>query len=235
MKVALLLSGLARKVTEGYDVTWKHVIDNYDTDVYLHTWKDEEWEKVPAVYTKNVKSLHIQDPFKFTHFKKGISLPHKDTSRPLPQYDVMSCFRQFPMVYSWQKVYQNVYDTDIQYDFVIRSRYDMALFHRINLHQLDNRLVFHGTGGGYYDDNLCITGKQNSDILFHNVFQKLVDYSRETGILNSAESSWTMILQRAGLIDKVVATPLLQFRLLRDNWLWWGDENGNIVSDRVLT
>ena len=79
MKVALLLSGLARKVEDGYNATWKHVIENYDTDVYLHAWKDEEWEKVPQIYTNKVKSLQIQDPFKFTHFKQGISLPHKDT------------------------------------------------------------------------------------------------------------------------------------------------------------
>lgn len=235
MKVALLLSGLPRKVQEGYELTWKHVIENHDTDVYLHTWKDEEWEKVPAVYTKNVKSLHIQEPFKFTHFKQGISLPHKDTSRPLPQYDVMSCFRQFPMVYSWQNVYQNLYDTNIKYDFIIRSRYDMHVFNKINLHGLDTEFIYHGTGGGYYDDNLCITNQQHSDALFHNVFHKLVNYSRETGVLNSAESSWTMIISRAGLLDKVVSTTRFQFRLLRDNWLWWGDEKGNIVSDRVLT
>ncbi len=55
------------------------MIENYDTDVYLHAWKDEEWERVPQIYDNKVKSLQIQDPFKFTHFKQGISLPHKDT------------------------------------------------------------------------------------------------------------------------------------------------------------
>ena len=55
MKVALLLSGLARKVEEGYKTTWGHVIDNYDTDVYLHAWKDEEWEKVPPDASINYK------------------------------------------------------------------------------------------------------------------------------------------------------------------------------------
>ena len=38
MKVALLLSGLPRMVSEGYEQTWKHIIENYDTDVYLHAW-----------------------------------------------------------------------------------------------------------------------------------------------------------------------------------------------------
>jgi hypothetical protein len=44
-----------------------------------------------------------------------------------------------------------------------------------------------------------------------------------------------MILNRAGLLDKARSTHLLAFRLFRDNWLWWGDENGNIISERKLT
>jgi hypothetical protein len=232
MKVALMLSGLPRKVNEGYSATWKHIIQNYDTDVYLHAWKDEEWEKVSETYT-NVKSLQIQEPFKFTQFKEGISLPHRDTSRPLPQYDVMSCFRQFPMVYSWQKVYQSLYDTNISYDLIIRSRYDLGIRYPINLNALDGNNVNHGTGGGYYDDNLCITNQLNSKLLFHNVFYKLIEYSRQTGILNSAEASWTTILERAKLIDKAIPNSQLQFVLLRDNLIWWGDENGNIISNRI--
>ena len=35
MKVALMLTGLARKVQEGYDGYWKHIIDNNDVDLYL--------------------------------------------------------------------------------------------------------------------------------------------------------------------------------------------------------
>jgi hypothetical protein len=44
-----------------------------------------------------------------------------------------------------------------------------------------------------------------------------------------------MILERAGLINKAVSNQQLQFVLLRDNLLWWGDENGNIISDKILT
>lgn len=38
MKVALMLTGLARKVQEGYDGFWKYIIDNNDVDLYLHAW-----------------------------------------------------------------------------------------------------------------------------------------------------------------------------------------------------
>ena len=42
MKVALMLTGLARKVEEGYKHYWKYIIDNHDVDLYLHCWQDEE-------------------------------------------------------------------------------------------------------------------------------------------------------------------------------------------------
>jgi hypothetical protein len=229
MRVALLLTGLARRVSEGYNHTWKYIIENYDTDIYLHVWKDEEYEVVSKTYN-NVKSLQIQEPFKFTKYKENIRLPHSDTSRPIPQYDVMSCFRQLPMFYSWQAGYKPLYDSMINYDVVIRSRYDLGIHHSIDLNQFNMDLVNHSTGGtDFFDDNLCITNKNNSDILFYNIFDNVIDYSRQTGILNNAESTWTDVLRRRNLINKTIRHSILKFSLLRENKLWWGDENGNII------
>jgi hypothetical protein len=233
MKVALLLSGLARKVEEGYNITWKPLIDKYDVDIYLHAWKDEEWEKVLQFYP-NAKSIYIQEPFKFTKYKEGIKLPHNDTSRPLPQYDVMSCFRQLPMVYSWQNVYQQMYDTQIEYDVVIRSRYDLGILQPLNLNILDFNLINHSSNHTLLDDNICITNLNNAQKLYQGVFYKLIQYSKEKGYLSNAEESWAEIVKRADLYLQTQKHTTLQFRLLRDNWLWWGDEEGNIVSDKVL-
>ena len=229
MKVALLLTGLARKVEEGFNTTWKNVIESYDTDVYLHTWKDEEWEKVSHFYPLS-KSIQIQEPFKFTKYKEGIKLPHTDKSRPIPQYDVMSCFRQLPMFYSWQMGYKPLYDSMIDYDVVIRSRYDLGIRNAINLQHLNLELVNHSNiNGGFFDDNLCITNKQNADIIFYSVFDDVVKNARETGVLNSAESTWTTTLERYNMLEKSTRHSSLYFHLLRDNKVWWGDENGNII------
>lgn len=229
MKVALLLSGLPRMVNEGYEQTWKHIIENYDTDVYLHAWKDEEWEKINELYPI-AKSIQLQEPFKFTKYKEGIKLPHSDKSRPLPQYDVMSCFRQLPMFYSWQMGYKPLYDSKINYDVVIRSRYDLGVRHQIKLNDFDMNYVNHADIiGGFFDDNLCITNKENSDKLFKTIFDDVIKYAKETGILNSAESSWTELLEKNELKDLAIKHHTLNFDLLRENKVWWGDENGNIL------
>ena len=229
MKVALVLSGLPRRVSEGYEQTWKHIIKNYDTDVYLHAWKDEEWEKVSEIYP-NAKSIQIQQPFKFTKYKEGIKLPHSDKSRPLPQYDVMSCFRQLPMFYSWQMGYKPIYDSTIDYDVVIRSRYDLGVKHSINLESYGMDVINHADiTGGFFDDNLCITNKENADKLFKNIFDDVISNGKETGVLNSAESSWTTMLEKYELKHLAIRHQTLNFHLLRENKLWWGDENGNIL------
>ena len=87
MKVALMLTGLARKVEEGYKQYWKHIIDNNDVDLYLHCWKDEEYDEVKRIYNKP-KILFIQKPVKFTKHREGIESPNDDRSRPLEDYDV---------------------------------------------------------------------------------------------------------------------------------------------------
>ena len=71
--------------------------------------------------------------------------------------------------------------------------------------------------------------KQNSNILFYNIFDEVIKHGRESGTLNSAESSWTTILQRHNLITKATRNHSLRFSLLRENKIWWGDENGNII------
>lgn len=229
MKVALLLSGLPRKVKEGYEQTWKHIINTYDTDVYLHSWKDEEWKEISKIY-KNSKSVQIQEPFKFTKYKEGIKLPHTDKSRPLPQYDVMSCFRQLPMFYSWQMVYKPMFDSMIDYDVVIRSRYDLGIRTQIDLNTIDSNIINHSNvSGSFFDDNLCITNKENSDKIFKTIFDDVIKYAKESGVLNSAESSWTMMLEKYNLKDIAVKHNPLAFDLLRENRVWWGDENGNII------
>jgi len=229
MKVALLLSGLPRAVESGYLNSWKNIIHNYDTDIYLHAWKDNtwgsNWEDVLTVYKNlpQIKSINIQSPFRFTEYKKDINLPHTDKSRPLPEYDVLSCYRQLPMFYSWQKVYQNYKDTTINYDCVIRSRYDIKFNSNINLENLNLNYLNHmpAWDGKYLDDNLCITNSINADKLFNSIFNDLISHSRLTGVLKGAEESYTTLVNMSECLVNIDNS--LSFTLLRENHLWWGE------------
>ena len=224
MKVALMLTGLARKIEEGYKNYWKHIIDNNDVDLYLHCWEDEEYEKVEKVYPK-YKYLHIEKPFKFTEYRKGIESPNDDKSRPLEEYDVWGNFRTFPMFYSWEETYRPLRVSRHQYDCVIRSRYDLGANIDIDLNKLDmdkiNISNQHWPDSEITDDNLCILNQKNADILLGDIFTEYVAHSKDIGYIEFAEKNFMNILKRKNLYHLVHKSNDLPFQLLRDNKLWY--------------
>lgn len=224
MKVALVLTGLARKVEEGYDQYWKHIVENYDTDLYLHCWKDEDWESVKTTYP-NHRFLIEQHPFKFTEDRKGIESPGDDKSRPLEQYDVWGNFRQFPMFYSWEYMFDIMKNIPEDYDCVIRSRYDLGSHTPLILENLDMDMInisnTHWPNSEILDDNLCITNQNTANSIFHGIYQNVRKNCLDTGEITFAEKSFTETLKRKGLYPLVQKSNHMHFNLLRDNKLWY--------------
>ena len=224
MKVALMLTGLARKVQEGYEQYWKHIIDNNDVDLYLHAWEVEDYKSIIDVY-KDYELINTEKPFKFTSHRQGIESPNDDKSRPLPEFDVHGNFRCLPMLYSWEKMYKFIHYSGKQYDCIIRSRYDLGSHIPINLKNLNmdriNITNRHWPDSPITDDNLCILNQQNANQLFSNIFTEFVEHSKQLGYIEFAEKNFAKILVRKNLYHLVTKTNELPFDLLRDNKLWY--------------
>jgi len=228
MKVALMLTGLARKVKEGYDGYWRYIIENNDVDLYLHVWEskpdnvtnNEDSDDVLNVYS-NPKYINIQKPFKFTKYREGIKTPRDDKSRPLSDFDVFSNFRALPMYYSWQETYKQIKES---YDCIIRSRYDIT-GDNLNISEFDLTKIYTSNhqwkNSSIHDDNFYISNKENSDKVFYKIFDNIVEYSRKKGMMDSAEENFTNYLKRIGLYENSVKDNSIKFNLLRDNKLWW--------------
>lgn len=214
MKVALLLTGLPRNVHEGYENYWKNIVENYNTDVYLHFWEDGEYEKVLEVY--NPKKYICETPFKFTEYKIGISTS-TDVEYEWKQYDVADSFRVLPMFYGWQSGYQLI---EGDYDCIIRSRYDMSSPNPIKLENLDlskiNVSSYHWCGSEILDDNLCITNHKLSDMLFSDLFDEFISFLKTVGPIEKFnEKNFTNILYRKDLYKHICKSNELPFQLLR--------------------
>ena len=224
MKVAIMLTGLARKVEEGYEHYWKHIIDNHDVDFYLHCWEDEEWEKVEKVYP-NPKYIYIQKPFKFTKYKEGIESPNDDKSRPLEDYDVWGNFRTFPMFYSWEETYRALRVSRHKYDCVIRSRYDLGANVPIDINKLDMSKINisnqHWPNSEITDDNLCILNQENAQILFDDIFTEYIEHSKKIGYIEFAEKEFYEHFKTKKSLSFINKSNDLPFDLLRDNKLWY--------------
>ncbi len=237
MRVALLLTGLARKVEEGYNHYWKHIIENYDVDVYLQFWEDEDYEKVLKIYNP-IKYLQHK-PFKFTEHRKGVTSHFAngmtelekldDLSRPLVEYDVAGNFRGFPMFYSWQQGYNLI---EGEYDCIIRSRYDLGTSTPIKLENLDlskvNISACHWGTSDVMDDNITITNQSFADILFKDVFDEFVSYAKSYGRIYFQEHNFTKILHRKGLGEHICKTRDLPFNLLREMGLWYKEDKSDL-------
>jgi hypothetical protein len=204
MKVALLLTGLPRQVQEGYNDYWKNIVENYDTDVYLHFWEEAEYEKVLQVY--NPKKYICQTPIEFTSYEEGILSSNNS-------------FRVLPMFYGWQSGYQLI---EGKYDCIIRSRYDMGSSNPIKLEKLDlskiNVSNYHWKDSEIMDDNLCISNQNLSDILFTDLFDEFINFSKKIGTIEGFnERNFTNILYRKDLYKHIYKSNELPFRLLRKN------------------
>jgi hypothetical protein len=221
MKIAIVLSGLPRKVREGYEQYWKFIIDRYDVDLYVHAWKDEEWEVVKEVYS-NAKVLDIQEPFSFKEYTENITADD-NLSRPTLPYEVAGNFRGLPMFYSWQRISNQVKG---DYDFIIRSRFDLTTNTPLELEKLEKGKIYvsaHHWGGNQeiHDDNLLVTDQNIFETFFKDCFDELIRELNDSGHMNFQEKMFGKILKRKQLFDKVVKSQYLNFQLLRENKLWY--------------
>lgn len=220
MKVALLLSGLARKVEEGYNEYWKYVIENNDVDVYLHYWKDAEYEKVLDFYQP--KKYICEKPVDFSKYKVGVGSPNDPLARPVENYNVAGNYYSLPMIYGWQQVYNLI---EGEYDLIIRSRYDLGWESSLNLDKIDSNYINvsnqHWPNNEILDDNLTILNQKLGNKLFKNIFNDFVTLIKNRGIINFAEKNYTDLILEKDLYKYVTKNNNIKFKLLREFKVWY--------------
>ena len=220
MKVALLLSGLARNVSEGYNLYFKHLIEKYNIDVYCHFWEDGEWNQVLNYYTPI--SYICDKPFSFHEYKINIESPGDNFARPIVPYNVSGNFTSLPMFYGWQRIYSLVKD---EYDVIIKSRYDLGWDFLPDLLSLDftkiNISNHHWTNNEILDDNLSIMNGQLAKLLFSDIFNEFIKNIKKEGIIYFPEKNFTNLVVKKDLYKFIFKTDQLPFRLLREFKVWY--------------
>jgi len=220
MKVALLLSGLARKVTEGFTSYWDPFIQKYNPDVYLHFWEDAEHGKVLQTYTP--KKYICEKPFNFGIYQNEIISENDQFARPDKLYNVSGNFYSLPMFWGWQQVYNLVKG---EYDYIIRSRYDIGWDHPIDLNLINPGYInvsnHHWSNSEILDDNLVITNSHLASLLFKNVFDEFVTQINSEKKIYFAEKNYTNLIIRKDLYPKVKKVNEIPFKLLREYVLWY--------------
>jgi hypothetical protein len=128
MKIALCFSGQARAFEKGYEYYKRNLLDHYDVDVYIHTWKFPDEDKLIKLY--NAKGYETQTPPLGEFDQIYTNTPNAEKHPPRFTYR---------MIYSMYKCSQLI---EGQYDWVIKSRTDYALNVVIPFNELDNNNLY---------------------------------------------------------------------------------------------
>lgn len=127
MKIALCFSGQARSFEKGYEYYKKNLLDHYDVDVYIHSWKFEN--------ERNLLELYRPKSYEFETPPLG-NFDNRYTNTPNPQ--------KHPPKFTYRMLYSMFRCSQIvlgNYDWVIKSRTDYALNVKIPFEKLDNQLL----------------------------------------------------------------------------------------------
>jgi len=221
MKVAILLSGLARNVFEGYELYFQKLIDKYNADVYCHYWKDGDWEYVLKVYKP--KKYICVEPFSFAEYKLDVESPNDPLARPIYPYDVAGNFTSLPMFYGWQQVYSLLENNE--YDCIIKSRYDLGWNTIPDLSMLDltkiNVSNYHWPNNQILDDNLSIMSGKNAKSLLSDVFDEFITIIKNEKVIYFPEKNFTNIVIKKDLYKFINKSNELPFKLLREFKVWY--------------
>jgi hypothetical protein len=128
MKIALCLHGLFNSTQDvnsdgfaGADYIKKHILDKADVDVYVHSWEVDKIELIEGIYNPIKSIFEEQVDFSNLIAERGLD---KLEGYPRTPQSVLS------HLYSVAQVMKLPYESNIEYDCIIKSRFDLGRINR---------------------------------------------------------------------------------------------------------
>ena len=120
MKIALCLYGQPRSFEKGYEYHKKNLLDQYNVDVFIHTWESDDSKKYVELYD-SVEYI-IGKPLEGNFDSEYTNTPNAE--KHPPRFTV-SMF--YSMYKSCELKLRKEIDDKFKYDWVVMSRPDYAL------------------------------------------------------------------------------------------------------------
>lgn len=145
MKICMILSGIPRHIEQGYKSIFPSLIEPNDPDIFIHTWAN------PATNTNienQLRSLYnpkciVMEPQKI-FINSSLDMDRMMKQAPIYKRDPFVA-TTYSMWYSIQqanllKEYYRL-ENNINYDYVIRARFDLTYNIKINCKEYDKNLI----------------------------------------------------------------------------------------------
>ena len=137
-KLALCLSGQPRSYKKAYDYIKRNLLDQYDVDVYIHAWR--------PVGSKLFVFDDIQSMYHPVQFVMEDGLPESTNSDlfvPNASHPANFCTSMFYSIHRSDNYrIRNETSSNNKYDFIIRSRFDLALNKVIDFSSLEKDVLY---------------------------------------------------------------------------------------------
>jgi hypothetical protein len=139
-KIALCLSGQPRSYRTAHDYLRRNLLELYDVDTFVHAWTGND----------NAKSRVIWDDIEELYSPKSVFMDteipastNSDMIVPNASHPANFCTSMFYSIYKSNELL-NEYSlfNETKYDFVIRSRFDLALNKIINFSTLEKGVLY---------------------------------------------------------------------------------------------
>jgi hypothetical protein len=140
LKLALCLSGQARGLFQAQKYIKRNLLDVYNVDVFCHTWKPPGGITQMKMY-EDINFLY--DPKYFGYDMPIPASTNSDLFVPNASHPANFCTSMFYSIYKANdlRIRHQVLN-DVKYDFVIRSRFDLALNKVIDFSSLEKGKIY---------------------------------------------------------------------------------------------
>lgn len=191
MKIALCFCGQARSYEKGYEYYKRNLLDHYNVDVYIHSWKFSDSNKLVELYKP--KDYLFEDKLMGNYDAIYTNTPNAAKWPPRFTYSAL---------YSMHEVNSLIHGN---YDWVIKTRTDYALNVRIPFEELDNSKLYipncrmvpaHDFG----NDQFAFSSKENMD-RYMSTFEYIDDYY-ESGVQFIGEDLMQANIRKYGLVGE---------------------------------
>lgn len=140
LKLALCLSGQARGLLKAHAYVRKNLLDVYDVDVFAHTWKPSGGIFQLKLY-EDINLLY--DPIYLGYDYPIPENTNQDMLVPNTSHPANFCTSMFYSIYKANDLrIRHQIAKNIKYDFIVRSRFDLALNKVIDFDSLEKGKVY---------------------------------------------------------------------------------------------
>ena len=194
MKIALRFSGQARSFEKGYEYYKRNLLDHFDVDVYIHSWKMPNGGK-DLLELYKPKDYLFEDALVGNYDAIYTNTPNPAKWPPRFTYSAL---------YSMNEVAKLVQG---EYDWVIKTRTDYALNGRIPFDQWDNSKLYIPNcrmvpAKDFGNDQFAFSSQENM-MKYMSTFDHIDEYY-ESGVQMIGEDMMRANLHKHGLFgDKL--------------------------------